>query len=109
MDCTAAMSSKSVKAVGAAAEFARGLRPTQHQQAEDGGLVTAQVQHSADAVLELGHAAVVHGGGEVEVGEGVERLADFVLGEFEHRVAARALVAGVDQVRSARAGSSPGW
>ena len=97
MDCDGGEVVEGVEAVGAAAEFARGLRAAQHEEAEDGGLVAAEVEDGADAVLVLGDAAVVDGGDEGEVVEGVERLADLVFGEFEHRVAAGALVAGVDE------------
>ena len=65
-----------VEAVGAAAEFAGGLRAAEHEEAEDGGLVAAEVEDGADAVLVLGDAGVADGGDEGEIFEGVEGLAD---------------------------------
>jgi len=50
-----------VEAVGSAAEFTWGLGATEHEKTEDGGLVAAEVEYSADAVLVLGDARVVDG------------------------------------------------
>ena len=47
-----------VEAVGAAAEFAWGLGAAEHEETEDGGLVAAEIEDSADAVLVLGDARV---------------------------------------------------
>jgi hypothetical protein len=86
-----------VETLGAAAELAGGLRAAEDEEAEDGGLVAAEIKDGADAVLVLGDAGVVNGGGEREVFQGVEGLANFVFGELEDGVAAGFLVAGVDQ------------
>ena len=56
-----------VEAVGAAAEFAGGLRAAEEEEAEDGGLVAAEVEDGADAVLVLGDAGVADRGDEGEV------------------------------------------
>jgi hypothetical protein len=85
------------EAVGATAKLARGLGAAKHEEAENGRLVAAEIENGADAVLVLGDAAVADGGGEGEVFEGVEGLADLVFGEVEDGVAAGALVARVDE------------
>jgi hypothetical protein len=77
-----------VEAVGAAAEFARGLGAAEHEEAEDGGLVAAEVEDGADAVLVLGDAAVADRGDEGEVFEGVQGLADLVFCEVKDGIAA---------------------
>jgi hypothetical protein len=86
-----------VEAVGATAKLAGGLRASEHEEAEEGGLVAAEIEDSADAVLILGNAAVAYGGGEGEVFERVKGLADLIFAEVEDRVAAGALVARVDE------------
>jgi hypothetical protein len=86
-----------VEAVGAAAEFAGGLGAAEDEEAEDGDLVAAEVEDGAEAVLVLGDAGVADRGDDVEVFEGVEGLADLVLGEIEDGIAAGALVAGGDE------------
>jgi hypothetical protein len=85
------------EAVGATAKLARGLRAAEHKETKDGSLVAAEVENGADAVLVLGDTAVADRGGEGEVFERVEGLADLVFGEVEHRVAAGTLVARVDE------------
>jgi len=45
-------------ALGAGAKFARRLRAAQQQDAEDGNLVTIEVEGFLEAVLILGDAAV---------------------------------------------------
>jgi hypothetical protein len=86
-----------VEAVGAAAEFAGGLGPAEHEKAEDGGLVAAKIEHGADPMLVLGDAGVADGADEGEVFKRMERLADLFLCEIEDGVAAGALVARVNQ------------
>jgi hypothetical protein len=88
---------EAVEAIGPAAKFAGGLRATEEKETENGGLVTAQVQDGADAVLVLGDAGVANRSYESEVFKRVERLANLFLGEIEDRVAAGALVARVHQ------------
>lgn len=83
-------------ALGAGTELGGGLRAAQEQQAEERGLVAAQVQYIADAVLILGGAAVGACLDEAEAFEIEERGADVGFGEFHHRLAAGLLVAGVD-------------
>ena len=56
-----------IEAIGPAAKFAGGLRATEKKETENGGLVAAQVQNGADAVLVLGDAGVANGGYESEV------------------------------------------
>jgi len=60
-----------VEPVGAAAEFAGGLRAAEHEEAEDSGLVAAEVEDGADTVLVLGDAGVADGGDKCEIFEGV--------------------------------------
>jgi hypothetical protein len=92
-----------VETVGAAAEFAGGLRTAEHKETEDRSLVAAKIEDCADAMFILGDAggwfseAVADRGDEGEVFEGMEGLADFFFCEIEDRVAAGALVAGVKQ------------
>jgi hypothetical protein len=86
-----------VEAVGAAAEFAGGLRAAEHEKTEDGGLVAAEVENSPDTVLVLGDASIANRGDEAEVLERVKGLADLVFIEIEHRIAAGALVARIQQ------------
>jgi hypothetical protein len=92
-----------VKAVGAAAEFAGGLRTAKHKEAEDSSLVAAKIEDGADAMFVLGDSsgwfseAVADRGDEGEVFKRMEGLADFFFCEIEDRVAAGALVAGVKQ------------
>ena len=83
--------------VSSIAKLARCLGSAEHQKAKDGGLVAAEVQYGADAVLVFGDSAVVKGRDEVELGQGVERLTDFVFGELEYGIAAGALIASVDE------------
>jgi hypothetical protein len=86
-----------VETVGAAAEFAWGLRAAEHEKTEDSGLVAAEIEDSPDPVLVLGDASIADGGDEGKVLERVEGLADLVFGEIEHRVAAGTLVARIQQ------------
>ena len=86
-----------VEAVGTAAELAGGLRAAEDEEAEEGDLVAAEVEDGAEAVLVLGNAGVADRGDDVEVFEGVEGLANLVLGEIEDGIAAGALVAGADK------------
>ena len=84
-------------AVGAGAELAGGLGAAEDEEAEERGLVAAEVEDGADAVLVLGDAGVAVGGGEALLFEGVEGLADGLFVEVEDGVAAGALVAGVEK------------
>ena len=86
-----------IKAVGAAAQFPGGLGTAEHQKTEDGCLVAAKVENGADAVLVFGDAGIANRGNESEIFKGVEGLADFFFGEIQDRVAAGALIAGVEQ------------
>ena len=86
-----------VHAVGAAAELAGGLGAAEEQEAEERGLVAAEVEYGADAVLVLGDAGVAVGSDEAVLFEGVEGLADLLFVEVEDGVAAGALVAGVEE------------
>jgi hypothetical protein len=86
-----------VETVGAAAEFAGGLGTTEHEEAEDGGLVTTKVEDGTDPMLVLGDAGVADRRDERKVFKGVDSLADLFFGEIEDRVAAGALVARVKQ------------
>jgi hypothetical protein len=90
-----------IEAVGAASKFTEGLGATEHEEAKDGGLVAAEVENCADAVLVLGHAG---GGGreadrrdEGEIFERVKGLANLFFGEIEDRVAAGALIARIEE------------
>jgi len=86
-----------VETVGAAAEFAGGLGATEHEEAEDGGLVAAKIEDGADPMLVLGDTGIADGRDEGEVFKGMEGLADLFFGEIEDRIAAGALVACVKQ------------
>ena len=86
-----------VEAVGAAAKLAWGLRTAEHQEAKNGGLVAAEIEDGADAVLILGHAAVADRGDERYVFERVKCLTDFVFGKVEDGISAGALIARIDQ------------
>ena len=85
-------------AVGAAAQLAGRLRAAEEQQAEDGGLVAAEVEDGAYAVLVArGSTGVAGGGDEFEVLQLVEGSADLVFGEAHDGIAAGSLVACIDQ------------
>jgi hypothetical protein len=86
-----------VEAIGAAAKFARSLRAAEHEQAEDGCLVAAEIENRANTVLVLGDAGVANGSDEGEVFKGVKSLANFLFRQIEYGIAAGALVARVDQ------------
>jgi hypothetical protein len=86
-----------VEAVGAATELAGSLGAAEHQETEDGGFVSAEIEDGADAVLVFGDAGVSDRGDEGEILEGVQGLTYLVFGEIEDWVAAGALVAGVDE------------
>jgi hypothetical protein len=88
---------KAVQTVGAAAEFARGLRAPQHKEAEDGGLVAAEIEHGADSMLILRDARVTDRSDKGEIFKGMEGLAYLFFGEIEDGVPAGALVARVKQ------------
>jgi hypothetical protein len=49
-----------IEAVGTAAEFSWRLRAAKHEEAEDGGLVPAEVEDGADKMLVLGDARVAN-------------------------------------------------
>jgi hypothetical protein len=86
-----------VEAVGAAADFARGLRAAEHEEAENCRFVAAKVEDRADPMLVLGDAGIADGGDESEVFKRMERLTNLFFGEVENGVAAGALVASVKQ------------
>ena len=89
---------EAVHAVGAAAQLARSLRAAEKKEAKDGGLVPAQVEYGADAVLVTRGASGVAGRhGEFEVLQCVKCGADFVLRQVHHRIAAGTLVRRGDQ------------
>jgi hypothetical protein len=58
-----------VEAIGAAAEFARSLRAAEHQETEDSGFVSAEIEDRADAVLVFGDAGISDRGDESQVFE----------------------------------------
>jgi hypothetical protein len=95
LDCREVV--EGVEAVGTAAEFAGSLRATEDQEAENGGLVAAEIEDGADAMLVLGDSGVADYGGECLVFERVESLADLFFGEIDDGIAAGALVACIDQ------------
>jgi hypothetical protein len=86
-----------VKTLGAAAELAGSLGPTKHKEAEDRGLIAAEIEDRADSVFVLGDSGVADGGDEGEILQGVDDLANLFFGQIEDGVAAGALVACVDQ------------
>jgi hypothetical protein len=86
-------------AFGAAAKFAWGLGTAQQQDAEDGDLVTIEVEGFLEAVFVLGHAAV-RGADGTDQGFSIERmqgLANDSFVEIHRRIAIRFLIAGVDE------------
>jgi hypothetical protein len=86
-----------IETVGAAAEFTWSLRAAEHKETEDGRLVAAEVEDGTDAVLILWDAGVANRSDERKIFEGVKGLADLFLGEIEDGIAARALVARVEE------------
>jgi hypothetical protein len=86
-----------VETVGAAAEFAGGLRAAEHKEAKDGGLVAAKVEDGADSMLIFGNSGIADRGDESEVFKRMEGLTNLFFSEIEHGIAAGALVAGVKQ------------
>jgi hypothetical protein len=86
-----------VETVGAATEFAGGLRAAEHEKTEDGGFIAAEIEDGADPMLVLGDASIADGGDEGKVLERVEGLTNLVFSEIEHGVAAGALVARIKQ------------
>jgi hypothetical protein len=86
-----------IEAVGATAKFAGGLRATEHEKAEDGGLVAAKIEHGANPMLVLGNAGVADRSDKSEVFKRMESLADLFFGEIEDGIPAGALVARVKQ------------
>ena len=67
------------------------------EEADEGGLVAAEIEDGADAVLVLGDAGVAIGSGEALLFKSVEGLADLLLVEVKDGVAAGVLVARVDE------------
>jgi hypothetical protein len=88
---------KGVKAVGAATELARSLGAAEHEQAQDGGLITAKIEDGTDPVLVFGDARIAYRADERHIFEGVKGLPDLLFGEIKDRVATGALVARVNQ------------
>jgi hypothetical protein len=84
-----------IETVGSAAELARRLRAAKYEETQNGGLVAAEVEDGADAVLVLGDTSIANRGDKAKILERVEGLADLVFGEIKYRIAAGALVAGI--------------
>ena len=86
-------------AFGAGAKFAWGLGSTQQQDAENGGLVTIEIEGLLEAVLVLGHAGVqgAHGADQGLSVQRMQGLADGGFVEGHDRIAIRFLIASVDQ------------
>jgi hypothetical protein len=86
-----------VETVGTAAQLARSLGTAEHEQAEDGGLVAAEIEDGANPVLVFWNTRVANRANQGKLFKGMESLANFFFGEVEDGVSARALVAGVKQ------------
>ena len=68
---------KLVEALGAGAEFARGLRAAKEQDAEESHFVAVEIEDFLEAMLEFGHAAVGgSGAGQAVPIERVQSVAD---------------------------------
>ena len=88
-----------VHALGTAAKFAGRLRAAQQQDAEDGDLVTIEVEGFLEAVLVLGDAAV-RSADIADEGFSIQRMQSLADGSFvqvHDGIAIRFLVAGVDE------------
>ncbi len=72
------------------------MRAAEEEETEDGGLVAAEPEGIADAVLVFGDAVTGDVLSEAEFFEGAEGFADVGLGEVHDGVAAGFLIAGVD-------------
>ena len=89
-----------VEPLGAAAQFAHGLRPAQHQHAHHGRLAAAQVELLGEPLRVLGHAAVAAGdpqGQPLACASPSSASSTVVFVVVHHRVAVGFLVAGVHQ------------
>jgi hypothetical protein len=86
-----------IEAVGATAKFAWSLGTAEHEEAEDGGLVAAKIEHGANPMLVLGNASVADRSDKSEALKKMEGLANLFFRQIEDRVAAGALVARVKQ------------
>jgi hypothetical protein len=86
-----------VETVGTAAKFAGGLGTAKNQKAKNGSLVTAEIEDGTDTVFVLGDTGIADRSDESEIFERVDGLPNLFFREIEHGVAARALVARVDQ------------
>jgi hypothetical protein len=86
-------------ALGAAAKFARRLRTSQQQYAENGGFAARKIEDFLQAMFVLGDATVSAAGwaGEPFSLEGIQRLPDRVFVQIHHRLAIIFLVARIDQ------------
>jgi hypothetical protein len=86
-----------VEAVGTAAQLTRSLWTAEHEEAEHGGLVAAEIEDGANPVLVFWDTRVADRANQGEVFKGMESLANLFFGEVEDGVSARALVARVKQ------------
>jgi hypothetical protein len=86
-----------VEAVGTAAQLTRSLGTAEHEEAEHGGLVAAEIEDGANPVLVFWDTRVANRANQGEVFKGMESLANLFFGEVEDGVSARALVARVKQ------------
>jgi hypothetical protein len=69
-----------METVGAAAKFSGGLWTAEHEEAEDGGLVAAQIEDGAGPVLVLGDASVPNWSDQGKIFQGVDGLANLFFG-----------------------------
>ena len=86
-----------MEALGAAAKFAGGLGAAEHEEAEDGGLISPEIENCPDPVLVFGDASISDRGNKGKILKRVEGLTNFFFGQIEHRVAARALIACIQE------------
>src|SRR5712692_1065367 len=86
-------------AFGAGAKFAGSLRSAKQQDAENGSLVTIEIECLLEAVFVLGDTAVrgADGADQGLAVEGMQSLADGGFVEIHDRIAIRFLIASVDE------------
>ena len=86
-----------MQAFSAAAQFARCLRPTQQQLAQDGFVASAQVQHFGEAMFILGRARVAQESGHAFHAKRSAGIAHGFFVELHDWIAVRFLIARIDQ------------
>lgn len=86
-----------IETIGSTPEFARSLRAAKHQETKDSGFVAPEIENGADTMFVFGNPGVSYGGYKSKVFQRVNSLTHFIFRQIEHRIAARTLVARVDE------------